>query len=64
METNAYGHSTRAGTLGGTLLVFFMQIHSTEILKTAVLASVGAVVSFGVSISLKWLLRYLRRVWK
>ncbi|MDQ6755693.1 MAG: hypothetical protein M3004_02045 [Bacteroidota bacterium] len=60
METNVYGYSTKAGTFGGTLLVFFLQIHSSELLKTAVLASIGAVVSFSVSMLLRGMIRYLR----
>jgi mannitol-specific phosphotransferase system IIBC component len=39
--------------VGGTLLVVLVQITSGEVLKTAVMAAVGAVVSFGVS----WLLQ-------
>jgi hypothetical protein len=40
---------TRAGTAGGTLLVVALQISSQEMLKTVVLAALGAVVSFWVS---------------
>jgi hypothetical protein len=50
MENNANADtSTKAGTIGGTLLVLLLHITSEEILKTALLAAVGAVVSFGVS---------------
>lgn len=47
--------SARAGTLGGTLLVVLVHISSQEVLKTIVLAAIGAVVSFGVS----WMMRFL-----
>ena len=47
--------STRAGTVGGTLVVVLLQITSGELLKTVVLAAVGAAVSFTVS----WLLQGL-----
>ena len=57
MESLPTGSSTRAGTTGGTLLVFLVQISSGELLKTAVLAAVGATVSYLVSYLLKWLLR-------
>ena len=50
METNASPSvHTRAGTAGGTLLVVALQISSQEMLKTVVLAALGAVVSFWVS---------------
>ena len=45
METGIYNH-TRAGTIGGTLLVLILQINSTEIIKTALMAAVGAATSF------------------
>lgn len=48
MESNINA-STKAGTVGGTLLVLLLRISSEEVWKTAVLAAVGAVVSFAVS---------------
>ncbi|HWJ28475.1 MAG TPA: hypothetical protein VNS32_18155 [Flavisolibacter sp.] len=62
METNyPSDFSTRAGTTGGTLLVILLQISSEELAKTGVLAAVGAVVSFSVSLLLKYLVRYIKR---
>jgi mannitol-specific phosphotransferase system IIBC component len=55
-------HGTAAGTAGGTLLSVFATIESGDLTKTIVLATVGAVVSFGVSLGLKWLAKKLRRV--
>ena len=52
---------TKAGTAGGTLLTIFANIQSGDILKTAVLAAVGAVVSFGSTILLKIIIRYFRK---
>jgi hypothetical protein len=49
--------STRAGTAGGTLLVVLLQLNSGELFKTAVLAAVGAVVSFVVSYALQRLIK-------
>jgi mannitol-specific phosphotransferase system IIBC component len=50
MESNAGTDvSTKAGTLGGTLFILLLHIASGEVLKTAVLAAVGASVSFAVS---------------
>jgi len=51
----------RAGTAGGTLLVVVLQISAGELLKTGCLAAVGAVVSFGVSLGLKFLVRWWKR---
>jgi hypothetical protein len=56
--TNA---NERAGTVGGTLLVVLLEIGSGELLKTVVLAAVGAVVSFGVSYALQRLVKRKRR---
>jgi mannitol-specific phosphotransferase system IIBC component len=60
METNPQSGTT-AGTIGGTLLVFLLQINSAELLKTIVLAAIGATVSFSVSMVLKWVVRKVRR---
>ena len=60
MDTNGIKEPTTAGTAGGLLLVL-VQVSSTEILKTAVLAAVGAFVSFSLSVGLKWLLQQLRK---
>lgn len=38
-------HTTVAGTVSGTLLTLFANIHSEDLLKTAVLSLIGAVVS-------------------
>ncbi len=37
------------GTLGGTLIAFIGIVDGNDILKTGILACIGAVVSFGVS---------------
>ena len=43
-------HSDQAvGTLGGTLIAFIGIVDGSDILKTGILACIGAVVSFGVS---------------
>ena len=59
MENNSINSNTWAGTIGGTALVVILNI-TTEALHTAELAAVGALVSFGVSLSLKFLLRWLK----
>lgn len=52
---------TVAGTAGGTLLSLFASVHPEDIVKTAVLALIGAVVSYAVSVGLKWLGRRRKR---
>ena len=43
-------HSDQAmGTLGGTVIAFIGIVDGSDILKTGILACVGAMVSFGVS---------------
>jgi mannitol-specific phosphotransferase system IIBC component len=51
----------KSGTIGGTLLVLLMQLTSGEVVKTALLAAVGAAVSFAVSVLLKWLVRKVNK---
>ncbi len=50
-----------AGTAGGTLLTIFMNIHSEDIVKTIVLATIGAVVSFAISMAMKWISKRVRK---
>jgi hypothetical protein len=45
--------STYVGTAGGTFLSIVPNIHSEDIATTIVLASVGAIVSFMISLLLK-----------
>jgi hypothetical protein len=60
MDTPPY--TMKAGTLGGTLLVIVIQIQQGELIKTAILASIGAVVSFGVTNLLRWVMKKVRRM--
>ena len=57
MATSGNHHGTATGTAGGTLLTLIASIQSGDITKTIVLATVGAVVSFVVSLGLKWIAR-------
>ena len=54
-------HTTVKGTIGGTLLTLFTMIDAQDYAKTIVLASVGAIVSFVISKSLKWCWDKLRK---
>lgn len=60
LETATNG-SVYAGTFGGALLSVFSNIFIEDIVKTAVLATVGAVVSFIVSVGLKYLIKHFKR---
>ena len=61
MSISSSHHGTAAGTAGGTLLSIFATIQSGDVTKTIVLATVGAVVSFVVSLGLKWVAKKMRR---
>ena len=57
--SNMNEHSyTKTGTIGGTLTIILANINSADILKTAVLAGIGAVVSFGASLLMKQLVKW------
>jgi hypothetical protein len=51
------GNHILMGTAGGTFLSVLPNLHSDDVLKTVVLASVGAIVSFIVSMTLKYLIK-------
>ena len=52
---------TIMGTFSGTVLTVAVNIGSSDILKTVILAAIGAVVSFGVSMLLKTLGKRYRK---
>ena len=52
MEANI---SLKSGTAAGTVLSILPNIFSADIVKTIILAVIGATVSFAVSLLLKWL---------
>jgi putative flippase GtrA len=58
MENNAnVDASTKAGTIGGTLFVLLLHVSSEELIKTVLLAAVGAGVSFAVSFLLNKMIK-------
>ena len=57
MNPHYFDNTTKAGTVSGTLLTIFANINSEDLVKTALLAAVGALVSFSVTIALKALAR-------
>jgi len=52
-----HSNSTAIGTAGGTFLSVLPNLHSEDVLKTVILASVGAIVSFSISLALKFLIK-------
>ena len=54
MESNTV---LRTGTISGTLLCILPGIFYEDILKTALLAVIGATVSFCMTLLLKWVVR-------
>lgn len=53
--------SIRNGALSGTILSVLPNIHSADIAKTVLLAAIGATVSVGVTMILKWLVGFRRK---
>lgn len=55
-------HTTAIGTISGTVLTILVNVGVHDIIKTIVLASIGAVVSFFITISLKWIVKKIKHV--
>lgn len=53
--------SAKMSMAGGILTVIFMNIQAADIIKTIVLASIGAVVSFFISMVLKYFISRWRK---
>ncbi len=58
METNT---SLKAGTASGTILSVIPNLISEDIIRTVLLAVLGATVSFVATLLLKWLTRSKRK---
>ena len=61
MMNQVFDNTTKRGTAGGTLLTIFANISSEDLVKTAILAAIGAVVSFGVTVLLKLLVKRIKK---
>jgi len=61
MMNQVFDNTTKRGTIGGTLLTIFGNINSSDIVKTAILAAIGAMVSFGVTLLLKLLVKKIKK---
>lgn len=59
-DLNFTGHTTPA-TLGGITIILLANINSGDVVKTIVLASLGAIVSFIISMVLKYCLSKWRK---
>ena len=53
--------NTKAGTVGGTLLVIFMNIQIENIVNTVIQAAVAAAVSFTTSMLMRYLIERNRQ---
>jgi mannitol-specific phosphotransferase system IIBC component len=56
-ENFHFDTGTKAGTIGGTLICILCNLHLEDLVKTAILAALGATVSFFVSLALKHFLK-------
>ena len=61
MMNQVFDATTKRGTAGGTLLTIFGNISSEDLVKTAILAAIGAVVSFSVTLFLKFLIKRFKK---
>jgi mannitol-specific phosphotransferase system IIBC component len=53
-------HSTILGTASGTVFSVIAMVDPQDYIKTIVLACVGAIVSFMVSLALKWIRKRIK----
>ena len=58
---NHIENGTVIGTVSGTALTVLVNVGSSDIVKTVVLAGLGAVVSFSVSVLLRWIVKKLKK---
>ena len=61
MDSHYFDNSTKAGTVGGTLLTVLFNINGSDLVKTVILAAVGAAVSFSVTLLLKFLIQKFKK---
>ena len=52
---------TILGTVSGTVLTIAVNVGSSDIIKTVILAALGAIVRFSVSVLLKWIVKKLKK---
>ncbi|TRW97067.1 hypothetical protein FNW10_16470 [Flavobacterium gawalongense] len=49
------------GTAGGTFLSVLPNLHSEDVLRTILLATIGAIVSFAISMALKFFIKKYKK---
>ncbi len=60
MQIHHHDHTTALGTVTGTVFTVAANIDSHDYTKTVILAGVGAIVSFAVSMLLKWIWKKIK----
>jgi hypothetical protein len=60
MQVHHQDHTTAAGTVTGTVFTVAANIDSHDYMRTVILACVGAIASFVISLCLKWLWKVLK----
>jgi mannitol-specific phosphotransferase system IIBC component len=59
---NNYGDTNmKMGVAGGTLMALIANINAADILRTILLAAMGAIVSFGMSLLMKQVVKWNRQ---
>lgn len=61
MNQDYFDNNTMAGTAGGTLVSIIANIHTADLLKTGILAAIGAIVSFCVTLLLKYIIKHYKK---
>ena len=57
---NYVDNPTKVSTAFGTVLTIFVNIHSEDLIKTIVLASVGGISSFAATLMVQFLIRTIK----
>jgi uncharacterized membrane protein len=60
MQVHHQDHTTAAGTVTGTVFTVAANIDSHDYMRTVILACVGAIASFVISLFLKWMWKVLK----
>jgi Na+-translocating ferredoxin:NAD+ oxidoreductase RnfA subunit len=61
MPEYSFNSHTSLGTAGGILTIFLVNISSGDVMRTAILAAIGAIVSYSISHLLKYCIRRRRK---
>lgn len=61
MSDQSLAGTAKMSTAGGFLTALFLNINAADIINTAVMAAVGAIVSFATSVLLKYCISHWRK---